>query len=97
MVRVENPKPEEGTQTEMGEEGCGTGRTPRAGVCGGRQRAAGQQGRNCGLKGAEEIVPLLCSPLGPLAVSLLLVDKGPRTTRGSQVLGLPCGAQGVLT
>lgn len=73
MVRVENPKPEEGTQTEMGEEGWDTGPIPRAGAWGGRQRGSGQQGRNCGLKEA---------------VSLLLRDKGPRTLRGSQVLGL---------
>lgn len=89
MVRVENPKPEEGTQTEMGEEGWDTGPIPRAGVWGDRQRGAGQQGRNCGLKEAEETVPLPRSPPGPLAVSLLLEDKGPRTIRGLKSLACP--------
>lgn len=69
MVRVENPKPEEVTQTEMGGEGWDAGSTPRAGVWGGRQRGSGQQGRNCGLKEA---------------VSLLLRDKGPKTISGSR-------------
>lgn len=39
MVRVENPKPEEGTQTEIGEEDRDTKLMSRAEVWGGRQRS----------------------------------------------------------
>lgn len=81
-------------QTEMGEEEWDTGPIPRAGVWGGRQRGAGQQGGTWGLKEAEETVPLPCSPPGPPTVSLLLGNKGPRTIRGSQVLGLPLRCTG---
>lgn len=62
MVRVEIPKPEEGTQAEMEEEGWDTRPIPRTGVWGSRQRAAGQQERNCRLEEMEDTVPVPWTP-----------------------------------